>query len=154
MRSALAAFFLATLASIVGCGTVDLGTYEGVRDLKLDENYFYCVVQPKVLSAKKCAGGDPASGDASGGCHSSTSSFRLADVPTTVACESGKPTGTPTAEERANYGASSLRATRDPSTSPLLTKPTMSGGVSHPRRIFETTSPEADIIRTWIARAR
>jgi len=152
VRTALAALLMATTA--VGCGTVDLGTYEGVRDLKLDESYFYCVVQPKVLTAKKCAGGDSSAGDTAGGCHSSTSSFRLAEVPTPVACESGKPTGTASAEERANYAASSLRATRDPSTSPLLTKPTQSGGVSHPRRIFESNAPEADLIRTWIARAR
>jgi hypothetical protein len=141
-------FAVASLS--IGCGTVDLGTYEGVRDIKLDEDYFYCVVQPRVLTAKKCAGGEP--GD-TGGCHSSNSSFRLAEVPTSVACASGKPTGTPTAEERANYAASSLRATRDAESSPLYTKPTGKSGSGH-KVVFDANSEEANLIRTWISRAR
>ena len=147
MRTALVA---AVLLFGTGCGTVDLGTYEGVRDLKLDEDYFYCVIQPKVLTAKKCATGEP--GD-SGGCHNSNSSYRLADVPTPVNCASGKPTALPSAEERSNYGASSLRVTRDPDTSPLLLKPTGKSGSTH-KLVFDTSSTEAGLIRTWIGRTR
>lgn len=146
MRTALVA---AALLSI-GCGTVDLGTYEGVRDLRLDEDYFYCVIQPRVLTAKKCAGGE--AGD-TGGCHSSQSSFRLADVPTTVNCASGKPTTLPSAEERANLGATQLRVTRDPDTSPLLQKPTGKSGSTH-KLVFDPSSVEAGLIRTWIGRTR
>lgn len=138
-------------SSALGCGTVDVGAYQGVRDLELDEAYFYCVVQPKVLTARRCSGGDPAAGDSAGGCHSSASSLRLSEPAALVACESGKPKGPPSAEERANFGAASLRATRDPESSPLLVRPT---GVDHPRKIFEKNSPEADLLRTWIARAR
>lgn len=145
MRTALIATILLT-----GCGTVDLGTYEGVRDLKLDEDYFYCVIQPRVLTAKKCANGEP--GD-SGGCHSSNSSYRLAEVATPVNCASGKPTAIPSAEERANYGASSLRVTRDPETSPLLLKPIGKSGSSH-KLVFDSSSAEAGLIRTWIGRTR
>lgn len=147
MRTAL----LATILVLgTGCGTVDLGTYEGVRDLKLDEDYFYCVIQPRVLTAKKCASGEP--GD-SGGCHSSNSSYRLAEVGTPVNCASGKPTAIPSAEERANYGASSLRVTRDPETSPLLTKPIGKSGSAH-KVVFDSSSAEAGLIRTWIGRTR
>jgi len=147
VRTALV-FAAATLS--IGCGTVDLGTYEGVRDIKLDEDYFYCVIQPQVLTAKKCAGGEP--GD-TGGCHSSNSSYRLAEVNASVACASGKATGTPSTEERSNYAASSLRATRDPESSPLYAKPTGKSGSSH-KVVFDATSPEAALIRTWISRAR
>ncbi len=138
----------------VGCGTVDLGTYEGVRDVRPPEDYFYCVIQPQVLTAKRCAGGDPAQGDAAGGCHASTSALRLEEIPANVPCVSGKPTATPSAGERSNYTAASLRAGRDPDTSALLVKPTQKGGASHPRKIFETTANEADLIRKWIAGAR
>jgi hypothetical protein len=133
-----------------GCGTVDLGTYEGVRDLRLDEDYFYCVIQPRVLTAKKCSSGEP--GD-SGGCHSSNSSYRLADVAAPVNCASGKPTVLPSAEERSNYGASSLRVTRDPETSPLLLKPIGKSGSTH-KLVFDSSSAEAGLIRTWIGRTR
>ena len=133
-----------------GCGTVDLGTYEGVRDLRLDEDYYYCVIQPRVLTAKKCSSGEP--GD-SGGCHSSNSSYRLADIATPVNCASGKPTALPSAEERANYGASSLRVTRDPESSPLLSKPTGKSGSTH-KLVFDSSAAEAGLIRTWIGRTR
>jgi hypothetical protein len=142
------------LATTTACGTVDLGTYEGVRDVRPDENYFYCVVQPQVLAAKRCAGGDPAAGDPANGCHASTSAMRLDEVPTPVACESGRPVGTPSAAERANYAASSLRVNRNAEASPLLAKPTLKVPHAPNREIFAATSPEADLIRKWIAGAR
>ena len=147
----------------MGCGltsTVDPGTFEGVRDLKLDENYYYCVVQPFVITAKSCSTG--ASGDPAGGCHSSKSSMILVDIPTPVACTGTRPTGTVSASERANYQAAQLRVTRDPESAPLLARPT--GKMSHPRVIFDindkspcaagTTLSCADIIRDWIRGGR
>ena len=134
----------------MGCGTVDTGTFEGVRDLRLDENYYYCVVQPQVITAKRCSPGD--SGDPSGGCHSSKSSMILVDVPTPVACSGRRPTGVVTGAERANYQAAQLRVTRDAENAPLLARPT--GKLAHPRVIFLGGSPEADIIRKWIQGAR
>lgn len=149
-----ASILTAIAASAIGCGTVDLGRYEGVRDIKPDEDAFYCVIQPQVLTAKRCAGGDGAAGDAAGGCHSSASAYRLEEVATSVACASGRPTATPSEAERRNYAASSLRVTGDPEASAILVKPTRKGGASHPRTIFEPTSPEADLLRRWIAGAR
>lgn len=159
MRSVvLATLALVTLAwslgGAIGCGTVDLGTYEGVRDLKPDEDFFYCVIQPQVLTAKSCAGGDPAAGDPAGGCHASTSAMRLQAVDAPVACQSGRPTAIPSAGERANYAASSLRVTRNADASPLLTKPTLKVPHAANRVIFDAASPEADLIRKWIAGAR
>jgi hypothetical protein len=144
---------LSVAGCAMGCGltsTVDPGTFEGVRDLKLDENYYYCVVQPQVITAKRCAPGD--AGDPSGGCHASKSSMILVDIPTPVACSGTRPTGTVSASERANYQAAQLRVTRDPESAPLLARPT--GKMSHPRVIFASNSPEADIIRAWIKGAR
>ncbi len=145
---------LAGALASMGCGTVDLGTYEGVRDLKPDEDYFYCVIQPQVLTAKRCAGGDPAAGDPAGGCHVSTSAMRLQEIVAPVACQSGRPSAIPSAGERANYAAASLRVTRNADASPLLTKPTLKVPHAANRVIFDATSPEADRIRTWIAGAR
>jgi hypothetical protein len=146
----LSAVLSALLVAVTGCGTVDLGTYEGVRDLRLDEDYFYCVIQPQVLTAHSCASGQ--SGD-TGGCHASTSAFRLSEIATPVRCESGKPLSPASAEERANYGASVLRTTRDPESSPLLLKPTGKSGSGH-KVVFDSASVEAGLIRTWISRAR
>ena len=149
--SSLRVICAAVFPVVAACGTADLGTYEGVRDLKLDENYYFCVVQPKVITPRRCAAGD--TGDPAGGCHASKSSMILVQIDKPVACSAdNKPIGVPTPEERSNYSAAQLRATRDVEGSPLLTKPT--GKVDHPRTIFDTKSTEADIIRTWIRGAR
>ena len=151
LRVLLVTLLLPSAGSLaVGCGTVDPGTFEGVRDLKLDENFYYCVVQPQVITAKRCSPGD--AGDPSGGCHASKSSMILVDIPTPVACSGTRPTGTVSASERANYQATQLRVTRDPESAPLLARPT--GKMDHPRVIFASNSPEADVIRAWIKGAR
>lgn len=154
MRTATLAIVAGLVAALCGCGTVDLGTYEGVRDLKLDEDFYYCSVQPLVITAKKCASGDPSAGDASGGCHASTTALRLEQIDTPVSCVGGHPSGQPSPGERANYAAASLRVNRDVESSPLLVRPTQTGGATHPRKIFESDSPEATIIRKWAAGAR
>lgn len=132
--------------------TVDLGTFEGVRDLKLDENFYYCHVQPEAITPKRCAAGD--AGDPAGGCHASKSSMILVQIDSPVKCDaSGKPTGTVTPEERANYQAAQLRVTRDPTTAPILTRPLGQG--SHPRAVFTGTSdPAYIVILKWIQGAR
>jgi len=146
---AAAAMAITWLATTSGCGTTDLGTFEGVRDLQLDPNYYYCTVEPQVITPMRCSPGDPSQGDGSGACHSNKSSMILADVETPTPCTNGRPNSTPTADERSNYEATQLRASRDVEASPLLTNPT---GVnpSHPRKIFDTTSDQANIIRKWI----
>ncbi|GAC1352777.1 MAG: hypothetical protein NVS3B20_13820 [Polyangiales bacterium] len=134
------------LLALDGCGTVDPGTYEGVRDLKLDESYYYCVIQPQVITPKKCSTGDASEGASS--CHGNNTAMRIKDVPMAVACSGGKPIATPSVEERDNFGSAQLRANRDVESSPLITRPT--GKVSHPRVIFSSDSAEATLIRQWI----
>jgi len=138
---------LAVLAN-AGCGTVDPGAYEGVRDLKLDENYFYCVVQPQVITPKKCSTGE--AGEGAGSCHGSNTSMRIKEIAKSVDCKDGKPTGTVTQEERDNYAAAQLRASRDVESAPILTFPTQKSATLHPRQIFTSDSGEATIIRQWI----
>jgi hypothetical protein len=151
LARAVAAGTLCCLA--VGCDVVDLGTYEGVRDVTLDDNFFYCVVQPTVITTMKCADGDPSQGDASGGCHASKSSMILADVPTSVTCGAdGKPTAQPSQAERDNFAAAQLRVTHDVESSPILARPT--GVQPHPRVIFPSASPQADTLRKWISTAQ
>jgi hypothetical protein len=130
-----------------GCGTTDLGAFQGVRDLKLDENFYFCHVQPEVITPQRCSPGG--AGDGSGACHAEKSSMILADVETPTPCTNGRPNSPPTADERANYSAAQLQVSRNVEASPLLTNPT---GVnpSHPRKIFDTNSPEANTIRKWI----
>jgi hypothetical protein len=121
--------------------TVDLGTYEGVRDVQLDQAYFYCHVQPQVVTAHKCTD------DGSGGCHATSTPMRLAVVSAPAGCAAdGSSLGNPTDAERQNYNAMQLRASSDPDSSLLLQRPT---GTSH-ALIFSFTSPEADILRTWM----
>ena len=145
------AISIAWLFTGSGCGSVDgttdLGTFEGVRDLKLDENFYFCHVQPEVITPQRCSPG--AAGDGSGACHADKSSMILADVETPTPCTNGRPNTPPTADERSNYQAAQLRASRNVEASPLLTNPTQQNP-AHPRKIFDVTSPEADIIRKWI----
>ena len=133
------------------CGTVDAGVYEGVRDLKLDENYYYCVIQPQVITAKGCSAGNSGEGPAS--CHAQNTAMRLKDIgpdkpDKSTACTGGKPTLAVTQAERDNYAAAQLRASRDIESSALITRPT--GQSNHPRTIFPSDSPEATLIRQWI----
>ena len=101
-----------------GCGTTDLGAFEGVRDLKLDENFYFCHVQPEVITPQRCSPG--AAGDGSGACHSTNPSMILADVETPTPCTNGKPNTPPTTDERSNYQTAQLRASRDVEASKLL----------------------------------
>lgn len=137
---------LACALAATGCGTVDPGTYEGVRDLKLDENYYYCVIQPQVITPKKCSTGE--SGEGASSCHGSNTAMRLKEVPKSVDCSGGKPTAFPTQEERDNFAAAQIRASRDVEAAPILTRPTQK--TPHPRKIFESDSAEATLIRQWI----
>ena len=55
-------------------GTVDLGDDFVAPDLQLDDAFFYCRIQPEVLTRHSCATGD--SGE-EGSCHSAASALRL-----------------------------------------------------------------------------
>lgn len=149
-------FALSVVAWGAGCGeeglvptTVDPGADFAVADVLLDEAYFYCEVEP-VLFAHSCGSGDPAQGDASGGCHNHVTSYRLTDYAPTVAegCTGVVPApGSVTEAARQNYRASQARMKLDTTVAPLLTRPT--GRAAHPRVIFDEDSEAATVIRQW-----
>jgi len=154
-----APLLLLVALSLPGCGeegllptTVDPGPDFNVADIVFDDGYFYCQVEP-ILFARRCGPGDPALGDASGGCHHNVTSFRLTDYSPLVAdtCTGNVPApGTITEAARQNYQTSQARMKRDPSIAPLLQKPLKNQ--QHPRQIFSSDSADAEIIRQWATR--
>lgn len=153
-RSLALAF--AGLTLLTACGeeglfptTIDPGADFSVADLIFDEGFFYCQVEPKVIATHKCGPGDPAAGDASGGCHYSVTSFRLTDYAPLVAdsCTGNVPGSFIPAAARQNYQTSQARMKRDPDVAPFLQRPLKK--LTHPRAIFNDDSEAADIIKQW-----
>jgi hypothetical protein len=150
------AALVGTLFWVVACGeqgllptTVDPGPDFGVAEVVFDEGYYYCKVEP-VLIAQRCGPGDPAQGDAANGCHATATSFRLTEYMPLVADSCGDsvvPTLRIPPVARQNYQGAQARMKRDPESAPLLMRP--SGKAQHPRVIFDTASPDADVIRQW-----
>lgn len=140
-------FLLAVLA--LGCGTVDTGDNFVAPDLMLDEDFFYCRIQPEVITAHSCASGAAGEG---GMCHSSMSALRLSPTAETVAppnCEDGRVVGGVPDPYIDNFTAVQLSVQTDPLSSPFYRRPV--GLDSHPRVIFPEGSPEADLIVQWIS---
>lgn len=139
-----------TAILVVGCGTLDLGDNIVPPDLQLDEDYFYCVIQPQVLTAKSCAGG----GDGEGGmCHADRSALRLVetmDGPPECNEEGVVTGGDLSADYIANFEAVRFTVQSDPLSSPFYRRPT--GMDSHPRVIFDESDECADLIFQWINR--
>ncbi len=134
--------------ALAACGTVDLGDNIVPPDLQLDEDFFYCEIQPNILTAKSCAGGE--SGES--GCHAERAQLTLMD--TTDAppvCEDGVVVG---GDISADYifNLEEVRATvqSDPLSSAFYRRPTNLD--SHPRQIFPESDPCADMIAQWISR--
>lgn len=146
MRATLTAGIVLLLA---GCGTVDLGDNIVPPDLRLDEDFFYCEIQPNVLTQNSCAGGGSGEG---GQCHDSRSALML--VETSAAppdCMDGVIVGgTIPTDYIANFEAIRFTVQSDPLSSPLYRRPT--GMDSHPRVIFDTGDPAAMLIVDWINR--
>ena len=143
---------LAAMPGLPACGlevtateTVDLGDHFESPDISLDDDFFYCVIQPEVLTAFSCAGG--ISSD-SGGCHESRSALRLSIVPEPPRCQDGRLVGAPSLEAMANLERVQVSVQVDPDSSPLYRRPV--GLDSHPRTIFEEDDPAAQAIRQWI----
>jgi hypothetical protein len=114
----------------------------------LDEDFFYCRIQPEVLTAQSCASGAAGEG---GGCHSARSALRLdpmAESDAPPACDGDFLVGTPPQSYRDNFQAVQFTVQSDPLSSPFYRRPI--GLDSHPRVIFPDTSPEADLIIQWI----
>jgi hypothetical protein len=130
-------------------GTVDLGDNFVAPDLALDEDFFYCRIQPEVLQRHGCANGEAGE---RGSCHTSRSALQLIDASEeTVRCDgSGRVIGEVPDAYRANYDAASFFVQADPLTSPLYLRPL--NLASHPRRIFAMNDPAAQLITEWITR--
>lgn len=144
--SALLAFGLAA------CGTVTLGDNISPPDLQLNEDFFYCVVQPQVIAANRCASGGM--GEA-GTCHSSRSAMRLLVAaetdppPTCDAMNHVTSAGSVPASYRQNLDAIRPEVQSDSLSSPIYRRPTKLD--SHPRLIFMPTDPPAMIIDMWLS---
>lgn len=125
--------------------TVDLGDNFDAPEIALDEDFFYCEIQPNVISKSRCAAGGSGDGD---GCHAQKSALRLIDVPSDPRCDEGRVVGSPPAEAEVNLERVRASVGADADASPLYRRPL--GLDSHPRVIFDARSPEAMLLRTWL----
>lgn len=136
-------------ALLGGCGTVELGDNIVPPDLMLDEDFFYCRIEPEVVQPQGCAGGG--SGEM-GMCHTSRSALRLVDTTGVEPpnCVDDVVEGAVPPEYVENFQAVQFTVQSDPLSSPFYRRPT--GLDSHPRVIFPEGSAEADLVSMWIAR--
>ena len=127
-------------------GTVDLGDNFVAPDLALDEDFFFCRIEPDVIEKYGCASGN---GGERGQCHDSRSALQLIGTSERASCDrNGRVTGAVPDAYRANYEAARFFVQTDPLTSPLYLRPT--NMASHPRRIFAPSDPAARLITEWI----
>lgn len=141
---------LMAIACSAGCGTVDLGDNFVPPDLVLDEDFFYCRIQPEVITPQSCASGAAGDGNA---CHANRSALRLSSAAESAApptCEDGIVVGAVPPEYEANLEAVRFTVQSDPLSSPFYRRPT--GLDSHPREIFGEDDECADMIVEWINR--
>ncbi|MET0341747.1 MAG: hypothetical protein ABW252_12150 [Polyangiales bacterium] len=127
--------------------TVDLGDHPEPADLPIDEAFFHCEIQPRVLTAQRCATGSAGDG---GGCHLARSALRLVEVPAAPACRAGVLVDVPPPESQVNLARVAASIGLDAAGSPLYRRPL--GLDSHPRAIFATSAPEAMLLRSWLDR--
>jgi hypothetical protein len=128
-------------------GTVGLGDNFVAPDLALDEDFFYCRIQPEVLTKHSCASGG--SGEA-GMCHDSKSAMRLIDTTAPPPCDKGgMVVGNIPDAYVANLDAVRFFVQSDPLTSPLYLRPLRQA--SHPRQIYDDKDKAADLIVQWIS---
>jgi hypothetical protein len=138
--------------ALAGCGTptvadtIDLGDNPEPPNITLDEGFFHCRIQPEVITAQRCAEGG--AGD-QGGCHLAASALRLVVVTSEPRCQDNRVIGTPPAESQVNLERVRTTIGIDAEASPFYRRPL--GLDSHPRVIFDEGSPEADLIRMWLA---
>lgn len=126
--------------------TVDLGDNFEAPELVLDEDFFHCEIQPNVIAAYRCAGGDAGDG---GGCHASKSALRLIEVPEPPRCQGGRVIGAPPSESEVNLERVRAAVGVDADSSPIYRRPL--GLDSHPRAIFDARSEPAALLRTWLS---
>jgi hypothetical protein len=128
-------------------GSVMLGDNFVAPDLALDEDFFYCRIQPEVITKYGCASG--MSGE-EGMCHDSKSALRLIDTKEKASCDKGGMlTGNLPDAFVANFEAARFFVQSDPLTSPLYLRPIRKA--SHPRQIFPEGDAAAKLIVQWIS---
>ena len=152
MRAGLRILAVALSPAALGCTTVDPGPNFVVPDENFDADFFFCRIEPEVLTAKKCGAGDPSLGDAANGCHfnaSAVSGMALANH-APIDCNGDHPVNRAQigagGAAQGNLQAVTLEMSRDITTAPLLLRPT---GQNHPRVLFQRTDPEAELLRQW-----
>jgi hypothetical protein len=133
--------------ALLGCNTVDLGDNVEAPDLDVDEDFFHCEIQPKVLTEYGCASG--AAGE-EGGCHSARSALRLLEVSTPARCRDDRAIGAVPQESQTNLERIRSEIGSDAESSPFYRRPL--GLDSHPRQIFTEDSAPAALIRRWLDR--
>jgi hypothetical protein len=141
---------LSALIALFGaaCGTIDRGDNIVPPDLALDEDFFYCRIQPEVVTVQTCASGGAGEG---GDCHDSRSALRLspqAEVDPPPTCDGNTVTGGVPQSYMDNYVAAQATVQSDPLSSAFYRRPTGLDG--HPRVIFPEGSAEANLIVEWI----
>jgi hypothetical protein len=130
-------------------GAVELGDDLIAPDVALDEELFVCRIQPEVLTRHSCASGRDGE---SGGCHDSRSALRLMTVSGNPPCNAdGEITGSVPDDYQQNLDALRFSVQADPESSPLYLRPT--ARAAHPRKIFDESDPEAELIAEWITGA-
>lgn len=145
-------FLLVLSASgVCACGTVDRGDNFVAPELQIDEDRFYCEIQPMVVAPFKCAGGVGAAEN--GACHTQRSSLRLVlagETDPPPACTDNVPDDPSTipASYKANFEAVRTSVQSDALSSPFYLRPI--GRQSHPRVIFPETDPAALLILDWL----
>lgn len=131
----------------LGCNTVDLGENIVPPNVRVDEDQFYCEIAPQILAAHSCATGGTSECTGTT-CHSSTSSFRLASMVTLPTCEDGSPVDSIDPELEDDFQSVQLFLGSDAVSSPFYRRPVNLD--SHPCRVFDEGSAEADLIASWI----
>jgi hypothetical protein len=126
--------------------TVDLGDNFEAPELVLDEDFYHCEIQPKVITAYRCSAGGAGDG---GGCHAQKSALRLIEVLEPPRCQDGRLVGTPPPESEVNLERVRAAVGVDADASPIYRRPL--GLDSHPRVIFDAGSEPAALLRMWLS---
>ena len=119
--------------------------------LMIDEDFFYCRIQPEVIIAQSCASGIAGEG---GGCHAARSALRLsaaAETDPPPACDGDSLVGAVPPSYRSNFLNVQFTVRSDPLSSSFYRRPVLLD--PHPREMFAEGSIEADLIYEWIGAA-
>ncbi len=145
------------LAAGVSCETVDPGSDYVVPQVQFDANYFYCVVEPKIIMGGLTLDHQTCGGTASQGCHYSDKVPEMPLQPLTapVPCSGGAPvnpgdvaSGTAPA---LNLASVSLQMSSIYTDAPIFLWPTQQVS-AHPALVYDQNNAAiVDILMTWAA---